>query len=90
MLGSGPPAGAIGRSSPGMTKPGARSEAWKRFRYCLPSISGAAFILAVGSGDDLASWLTAGVTLIVVIWDLGSWLKSHVRRQSGGPTAEPS
>ena len=35
----------IGRSSPGMTKPGARSEAWKRFRYCLPSVSGAAFIL---------------------------------------------
>lgn len=72
-----------------MTKPGARSEAWKRFRYCLAPISAGVLIFVVGSDGDMVTWLVSGVTLLVVIWDLGSWLKPRVRRRPGGPTAEP-
>jgi hypothetical protein len=50
----------IGRSSPAMTKPGARSEAWKRFRYCLAPISAGVLIFVVGSNDDMVTWLVSG------------------------------
>lgn len=80
----------IGRAKPGMTKPGARSEAWKWFRYSLVPVAGGSALLAFGSKADSTRWLAIIVTFAVVFWDLGLWLRSHRRRKSDGPTVEPS
>jgi|ERR1022692_2124201 hypothetical protein len=83
----------IGRAKPSMTKPGARSGAWRVFRYSLVPVAGGVgevVFLASESKDDTAGWPAVIVTLTVVFWDFGLWFRSRMRRKSGGPAAEPS
>jgi hypothetical protein len=70
--------------------PGARSKAREKLRRSLFVIAAGVCLLAIQSKNDTAEWLAAAAITAIVVWDLGSWLKSRTRRKSGHPTAEPS
>jgi hypothetical protein len=73
-----------------MARPRARSKAREKLRRSLFVIAAGVFLLTIQSKDDKTEWLAATVITAIVVWDLGSWLKSAMRRKSGRPTAEPS
>lgn len=79
-----------GRDKPEMTKPGARSRAWRDLRFALLSIALGVSLLAHGWKHDAARWPVAIYACVLLIWESGSWFRSRMRRKSGGQTAAPS
>jgi hypothetical protein len=55
-----------------------------------PERGGGVFLLAIQSKDGTAEGVAAAAATAIVIWDLGSCLKSRMGRKPGHPTAEPS
>lgn len=68
----------------------ARHVLWQKLRLSLFAAVAGMSLLAIQSKNDLAEWLTATALTMVVVWYLGSGLKSHTRRKSGDSTVEPT
>lgn len=69
---------------------GVRRRASPELRRSLLVITAGACLLAIQSRNYTAQWLAAVALTMVVVWDIGPWLKSRARRKSGKPTAESS
>jgi hypothetical protein len=76
------------------TEPGERRKQWWELRYPLTSIGIGLMFL---TKPDALVVSVVGVAVVVLItappspvWDLGLWIRSRRRRNSGGATAEPS
>lgn len=80
----------IGRAKPGMTKLGARSQAWRDLRYSLILIAPGVFLLADGWEHGTDRWLLLIFMVPIAIWNLGSRRRSDTTGESGQPTAEQS
>jgi hypothetical protein len=79
-----------GRDKPEMTKPGARSRAWRDLRFSLVLIALGVSFLASGWKHGAARWPVGIYASVLLIWESGSWFRSRMRRKSGGQTAESS
>ena len=66
------------------------SEAWKQLRNATAPVSAGAFLLSLEWKDHTTARLAEIAAFMIVIWDIGSWLRSRLRRRSDGPTTEPS
>ena len=85
------------RQPRGGTRAGARTARsdtrhvlWQRLRLSLFAAVAGVSLLTIQSRNDIAEWLTSIALTMVVVWDLGSRLKSHMRRRSGDSTVEPT
>ena len=85
------------RQPRGGTRTGARTARsdtrhvlWQKLRLALFVVVAGVSMLTIQSKNDIAEWLAASALTMVVIWDLGSRLKSHMRHRSGDSTVNPS
>jgi hypothetical protein len=69
-------------------RPGARRRVWPELRRSLLVVAAGVCLLTIQSKDYTAEWLAAAALTVVVVWDIGSWLKSRARRKSGGSMVE--
>ena len=95
VIGSGGSAFALvtltsGRPKRKGARPRAWSKAWEELRRSLFVMAGGVFLLAIQSKDGTAEGVAAAAATAIVVWDLGSCLKSRIGRKPGHPTAEPS
>jgi hypothetical protein len=58
----------------------ARREAWRWFRFSLFCAFDGLFILDRGWASATTRWLVAIAATVVLLWDRGLWLRSHMRR----------
>jgi hypothetical protein len=65
--------------------PGAR----EKLRRSLFVIAAGVCLLAIQSKDDTAERVAAAALTAIVVWDLGSWLKSSTSRKSASRGAAP-
>ena len=61
----------------------------EKLRRSLFVIAAGVCILAIQSKDGTAERVAAAALTAIVVWDLGSWLKSGSRRKSGSRGAAP-
>jgi hypothetical protein len=72
------------------SEPEARRKAWRNvFLSLLVVVAGVSW-LASWYEHEIWKWLFTAVVAVVVSWDLGSWLRSRRRHNSGGRAAELS
>lgn len=69
---------------------GTRHVLWQKLRLSLFTVMVGVCLLTIQSKNETAEWLAATVLTVVIVWDLGSRLKPHMRRKPGDSTVKPS